>query len=129
MAMLLMLFSQSRVFWPTKFVMGSLSTRSFMSRNHFSSIRSSLNLCCSYHYETTTKDPLWHPLFLLKTFMRNAACMAVCMGVLSFDGNTFRTKARSKTRSYIATKLFSLEKNFPFSLMAVCIVFHFLGQQ
>ena len=97
-------FNAIEDYWSQSFFSGHADFKRVMSRYDFTNIRSSLTFEPQYSHAVAVRDPLWHSRKIMMNFLQNCAATAVSVGVLSFDENTIRCKARTGARSYIKSK-------------------------
>lgn len=91
-------------YWCTSDLMGISFFKKVMGRDAFLNIRAALRTYADYDPDVATVDPLWHSRPILQHFARNAATLAVPIGVSSLDENTIRCKGRTAARSYMKSK-------------------------
>ena len=93
-------------YWSQEMFCGQADFKDTMPRDTFLLIRRMIVLCPpgSYDHELSSNDPIWHSRKMLEHVQKNIAKVAVPLGSSALDEAGFRTKARTKARSYIPNK-------------------------
>ena len=93
-------------YWSQEMFCGQADFKDTMPRDTFLLIRRMIVLCPpgSYDHELASNDPIWHSRKMLEHVQKNIAKVAVPLGSSTLDEAGFRTKARTKARSYIPNK-------------------------
>ena len=117
LAMSILRFGAIADYWDVnKMFSGHEDFRKVMSRDDFTRIRSHYTLYNSAVFDSTsdagdaeslsiiTRDPMFHSRKVLDNFQRRCAEVAVPIGPVTLDENTFPTKARTGAKTYLPSK-------------------------
>ena len=93
-------------YWSDEMFCGQADFKNTMSRDNVLHIRSNVVLChpSLYDHHEASNDTIWYLWKMLEHVQKNIASVAVPFGSITLDEAGFRTKARTKARSYIPTK-------------------------
>ena len=106
LAMSIVELNSIKHYWSTKMFSGHPDFKDVMSRDDFILIRSHLSLVSpgSVSADKKAKDPLWHLRDMMERFQKNCVAVAVPEGTIALHEASLATKARTKAKTFNATK-------------------------